>query len=200
MKKFTRRGKIVSAHLSSYEVSLLVSLCNQLTEMLVEAVAEHPASATEEVALAGEIDAEDPFEMWAKDFAAEPDAPELAEDPAIQRLFPNAYPHDASAASDFRRFTARDLRDKKLASVRVVLGDLAATRYGAYPVKIGAEEVDAWLKTLTNLRLSVATRIGITDSEAAAELTEVPDDDPRAYMYSVYEWLGFAQETLLLAL
>ena len=28
----------------------------------------------------------------------------------------------------------------------------------------------------------------------------LPDDDPRAFMVSVYDWLGFAQETLIAAL
>lgn len=192
MKKFVRHGKIISSHLSSYETSLLTSLCNQLTEMLVEAITDPPPIAEEQ--------SDDPFALWARDLAVEPEEPQLPDDPAIQRLFPNAYPNDASASSDFRRYTARDLRDKKLASVRVVLADLAATQHGAYPVKIDAQGVDAWLKTLTNLRLSVATRLGITDAQTADELAQVPDDDPRAFMYSVYEWLGFAQETLVGAL
>lgn len=192
MKKFTKHGKIISSHLSSYETSLLTSLCNQLTEMLVEAITDPPPTAEDQ--------SDDPFALWARDFAAEPEEPGLPDDPAIQRLFPNAYPHDAAASSDFRRYTARDLRDKKLAAVRVVLADLAATQHGAYPVKIDPDGTDAWLKTLTNLRLSVATRLGITDTETAEELANVSDDDPRAFMYSVYEWLGFAQETLVGAL
>ena len=31
-------------------------------------------------------------------------------------------------------------------------------------------------------------------------MSQLPDDDPRAYMVSVYDWLGFAQETLIAAL
>lgn len=194
MKRFARRGRTVTARLSPYEVSLLSSLCNQLTEMLVEVVSD----ADPTPAAGGATD--DPFDLWARDLAADPEEPELPDDPAVQRLFPNAYPHDAAAASDFRRFTLRDQRDHKLAAVRLVLVDLAATQHGVHPLKINPDHTDAWLKTLTNLRLSVATRLGITDSEAAAELAQVADDDPRAFMYSIYEWLGFAQETLLSAL
>ena len=34
----------------------------------------------------------------------------------------------------------------------------------------------------------------------ALNLAELPDDDPRSFMVSVYDWLGFAQETLISAL
>jgi hypothetical protein len=60
--------------------------------------------------------------------------------------------------------------------------------------------VQAWLRTLTSVRIAVATRLGITDAESAQELSELDDDDPRAFMVSVYDWLGFAQETLIAAL
>jgi hypothetical protein len=50
------------------------------------------------------------------------------------------------------------------------------------------------------VRLAVATRLGITDADSAEELAELPDEDPRAFMVSVYDWLGFAQETLLATL
>ena len=61
-------------------------------------------------------------------------------------------------------------------------------------------EVDVWLRTLTSLRLAVATRLGITDAESADELAMLPDEDPRAFMASIYDWLGFAQETLISAI
>lgn len=48
--------------------------------------------------------------------------------------------------------------------------------------------------------LSTATRLGITDAESAEELGELPDEDPRSSVVSVYDWRGFAQETLISAL
>jgi hypothetical protein len=53
---------------------------------------------------------------------------------------------------------------------------------------------------LTSVRLAVATRLGIKDAAAADELAALPDEDPRSFMVSVYDWLGFAQETLINAL
>ena len=82
----------------------------------------------------------------------------------------------------------------------MVLDRLAGTDLGGGDLRIPADEVQAWLRTLTSVRIAVATRLGITDAESAEELSDLPDDDPRIFMVSVYDWLGFAQETLISAL
>ena len=46
----------------------------------------------------------------------------------------------------------------------------------------------------------MATRLGISDADTANELADLPEEDPRSFMVSVYDWLGFAQETMLSAL
>jgi hypothetical protein len=191
VKKFSRRRGVVSTSLSSYEVELLTSLVGQLVELVSD-------GEPEDFGTRGA--SSDPFERLVRDLQAEPDAPEVSDDPVLRRLFPNAYPHDATAASDFRRFTERDLRGKKVDDARVVLRDLAATGGGGRDLRVDPADAEAWLRTLTSVRLAVATRLGITDAESAEELAELPDEDPRAYMMSVYDWLGFAQETLIAAL
>ena len=191
MKKFKRRGAVISTHFSSYEVELLTSLVTQLVDMV---------SDGEPQAYAAAPDSADPFATWGRDLEVDPSEPEVPEDPVLQRLFPNPYPHDDAAASDFRRFTERDLRTTKIAEAQVVLRRLSETGRGSHDVRIPADEVDQWLRTLTSVRLAVATRLGITDAEAAEQLAELGDDDPRAFMLSVYDWLGFAQETLISAL
>nr|WP_275588508.1 DUF2017 domain-containing protein [Microlunatus panaciterrae] len=181
---------MLSTQLTSYEVDLLRSLVGQLVDMVSEGMPE-PLEVEE---------SDDPFARWAQDLQSDPDQPEMPEDPVLQRLFPNAYPHDPEASSDFRRYTERDLRAKKIAESQVVLRALEETENGARELQIRHEEVEEWLRTLTNLRLAVATRLGITDAESADELAELPEDDPRAFMMSVYDWLGFAQETMINAL
>ena len=192
MRKFKRHGALVSSHLSSYEVGLLVSLVHQLVDMVSDGEPERFDGSVPEPA--------DPFEAWARDLASDPDEPEAHEDPVLQRLFPNAYPHDPAAATDFRRFTEHDLKAKKIADAQVVLDALGRTEEGAQPVEIPTDQTEAWLRTLTNVRLAVATRLGISDAESAEELAELPEEDPRAFMASVYDWLGFAQETLISSL
>ena len=46
----------------------------------------------------------------------------------------------------------------------------------------------------------MATRLGVTDTESAERLGQLDESDPRSYMVSVYDWLGFAQETMVGAL
>lgn len=193
VKAFKRRGKTLAAKLTDDEVAILTSLVNQLVELLQDTA---PSEEADKTAAAGD----DPFAMWEADLSDEPDEPETSSDPVVQRLFPTAYPHDPAAASDFRRFTERDQRQRKLRDAQQVLTDLVAAKGGAESLKVASSAVTAWLKTLTALRLSVAARLGITDSDSAAELEELTEDDPRAFMYSVYEWLGFAQESMLASL
>jgi hypothetical protein len=190
VKKFKRKGRVVVSHLSTYEVELLASLVNQLVEMVSASLPE-PMPAP---------DSTDPFELWARELESSAPEPEHNEDPVLQRLFPNAYPHDPEAAADFRRFTDQDLKGTKIAEAQVVLQRLQQTDLGAHELRIPLEEADIWLRTLTSVRLAVATRLGISDPESAEELTDLPDDDPRAFMANIYDWLGFAQETLVAAL
>ncbi len=191
MKKFSRRKGLLTTSLSGYEVELLTSLASQLIELVSDGAPERY-----EAAAAGA----DPFERLVRDLSADPDAPEVSDDPVLRRLFPTAYPHDETASADFRRFTEHDLRGKKVDDAQVVLRDLARTASGAQVLRIDPVDAAAWLRTLTAVRIAVATRLGITDAESAEELTELPDEDPRSYMMSVYDWLGFAQETLLATL
>ena len=191
MRKFTRKRGMITTQLSPYEVELLTSLVKQLVELVSDgAPARFPPSP----------EPADAFEALVADLEVDPDEPEVSEDPVLKRLFPDAYPQDTTASSDFRRFTERDLRAKKVVEAQVVLDRLAATELGARDLRIPRAEVEAWLRTLTSVRLAVATRLGISDAEAAEELNALPDDDPRSFMVSVYDWLGFAQETMLSAL
>jgi hypothetical protein len=191
MRKFTRRRGMITTQLSAYEVELLTSLVKQLVELV---------SDGEPAGFPPGPEAEDPFDALVADLEVDPDEPEVSEDPVLKRLFPDAYPHDTTASSEFRRFTERDLRATKVAEAQVVLDRLAATELGARDLRIPREEVEAWLRTLTSVRLAVATRLGISDAAAADELSALPEDDPRSFMVSVYDWLGFAQETMINAL
>jgi hypothetical protein len=191
MKKFHRRRGVIITQLSAYEVELLASLIMQLIELISDG--EPEGFATSAVA-------NDAFEEIVKDLEGEPDEPGPLDDPVLKRLFPDAYPEDPGASADFRRFTERDLKAMKVAEARVVLDRLATTELGARDLKIPANEVESWLRTLTSVRLAVATRLGIRDSADADELATLPEEDPRSFMVSVYDWLGFAQETLISAL
>ena len=55
-------------------------------------------------------------------------------------------------------------------------------------------------RVATNLRLAVAVRLGIEDAQSADVLAELPASDPRAWVFDIYEWLGWVQESLLACL
>jgi hypothetical protein len=60
-------------------------------------------------------------------------------------------------------------------------------------VPLDRDEVDAWLGTLNDLRLVLATRLGVTEQ---TDLDPAPDD-PQAQALLIYGWLGWLQESLL---
>ena len=69
----------------------------------------------------------------------------------------------------------------------------------AVEVDLDADDVQAWLRCLTDLRLALAERLEITEEDQAA-FEQVEEDDPKAGMYAVYGWLGYLQETLVEAI
>lgn len=123
------------------------------------------------------------------------DDAERPDDPALARLFPDAYPDDDDASSEFRRFTQKSLRDLKTQHARTVLDALAAADRS---VEVPRDDVQAWLGALNDVRLAVATRLGLTEDnhELFAMLDE---DDPAFAIFHLYDWLTFLQETLVQA-
>ena len=179
MKAFKRAGDALVTKLDAVEVALLSSLVEQLAELLGDGP---------------EIDSDDPFVRWTEQRAAD----QLdRDDPVIRRLFPDAHPDDVVAAEEFRRFTADEQRRAKLSAAHLVLTDLAATEQGRRKLAVVPDRVEAWLKTVNAVRLSLAVRLGIDDEDAQAELEALPDRDPRAYVLDVYNWLGFLMESLI---
>jgi hypothetical protein len=59
--------------------------------------------------------------------------------------------------------------------------------------------VQSWLRALTDIRLSLAVRLGI-ESEEDTQLVAQSGDDAIVAMSDIYEWLGYVQETLISAL
>ncbi|MFJ6406562.1 DUF2017 domain-containing protein [Streptomyces hydrogenans] len=171
--------------LDEVEVSILRSLAVQLLELI--GPGDEP-----------EADA-DPL---AALFAEGPSKPPA--DPALRRLFPDAYGDDTeelrAAAADFRRYTENDLRARKredaLSVVRALDG-LASASEESVLLKLTPDESRAWLGTLNDLRLTIATRLEITEDEESERLYRLSDSDPRKPMVMAYLWLGALQESLV---
>jgi hypothetical protein len=138
-------------------------------------------------------------------FAAGPSEP--PKDPALARLFPDAYggpdrredEETRRLSAEFRRFTEGELRARKrddlLAMVHALDGLTPAGEGGVLTLK--PEEARQWLGALNDLRLAIATRLDITDEESGDRLFNLPDSDPGKPMVMAYFWLGGLQESLV---
>jgi hypothetical protein len=110
-------------------------------------------------------------------------------DPSLRRLFPPAY-EDEQDERAYRELTGSGL----LYGRRAALALLAAT---SDRERLSAEEADAWLRALNDLRLVLGTRLDVQEDTFAEELRP---DDPRAPALAVYGYLSWIQEQLVEAL
>ncbi len=182
-----RRSGHIIATFTGFEADLLRSLASQLVELLRNeaAVPRHGA---------------DPFEAML-DFSGPTSEPE---DPVLARLFPTAYRDDDEAAAEFRRYTESALRDGKAAGAASIIDTLEEaglpgelTEEGlVIDVEIDQATAETWLRTFTDLRLALATRLGVEEGDEDYWFS-LPDDDPRSQAYDIYSWLGLLQETLV---
>ncbi|MET8060329.1 DUF2017 domain-containing protein [Streptomyces microflavus] len=183
--------------LDEVEISILRSLAVQLLELI--GPGDTPA------------DGEDPL---AALFAEGPSKP--PSDPALARLFPDAYggPDELTESdgkseeelrelsAEFRRFTENDLRSRKredaLAVVRT-LDALSPAGGGGAVLTLTADGCRSWLGSLNDLRLTIGTRLEVSDEDEGEDgsLYRLPDSDPRKPMVMAYLWLGALQETLV---
>jgi hypothetical protein len=181
MRDFKRSGSMIRMRLTDYESALLESLVDQFLGLL---------EADESVAASS-----DPFVRWQAEM--ESDEPLDRSDPVITRLFPDAHPDNPIASAEFRRLTqSKQLADRQR-QAEAVLSALADSEAGKHPVQVRLIDLDDWLKTLTAVRLSLAVRLGIQTADDIEELEALPEEDPRAYIYRVYEWLAYLSENLI---
>ncbi len=185
-----RRGGGALATFTGFEADLLRSLASQLVELLRNEVAA-PATSV------------DPLEQLL-DFSGPTTAPD---DPVLARLFPTAYPDDEEAAGEFRRFTEGALRDTKASSAVLIIDTLEEaglpdelSEDGLHiDVELDPGDATSWLRSFTDVRLALATRLGVEEGDEDFWMS-LPDDDARTHVHDIYEWVGYLQETLVAAL
>jgi len=184
-----RRSGAVIATFSGFEADLLRSLASQIVELL-----HHEAAVPDD---------RDPLEALM-DFSGPTTAPE---DPVLARLFPTAYADDEEAAAEFRRFTEGTLREGKAKAAGTIIDTLEDAglpdelREDGLTIDVEMDEPTAqtWMRSFADIRLALATRLGVEDGDEEYWYS-LPDDDPRAQAHDIYEWVGWLQETLVGAL
>jgi len=182
-----RTSRLVIANFSGFEADLLRSLASQLVELLRnERAVPSPGG--------------DPLEAMF-DFSGPTSEPD---DPVLRRLFPNAYADDDDASAEFRRYTEGALRDGKAGSAAAIIDALEdaglpqrlAEDGLVIDVELAESDAMSWLRSFTDLRLALATRLGIEEGDEDYWLT-LAEEDPRSRAHDIYEWVGYLQDTLV---
>ncbi|WP_406148595.1 DUF2017 domain-containing protein [Streptomyces sp. NBC_01012] len=180
-------GGGASVALDEVEIAILRSLAVQLLELI--GPGDEP------------VEGEDPLAALFAEGPSEPPS-----DPALARLFPEAYGDEdkelREASAEFRRFTEKDLRTRKREDGLVVvrtLDALSPVTDGGAVLALTPEESQHWLRSLNDLRLTIGTRLEVSDEDEGQDgsLYQLPDSDPRKPMVMAYLWLGALQETLI---
>lgn len=111
------------------------------------------------------------------------------DDPALRRLFPEA--HDDPESEEQYRSLVRDQlvtgREKAVAVVRDTLEQET----------LDADEADAWLRALNDLRLVLGTRLDVTED---LDYEKLDLNEPRGRDLAIYGYLSWLQEQLVEAL
>ena len=161
-------------------------LLDQLAGQLIELLQSHSRTAL------------DPDPLFASLEVGGSEA--TPEDPALARLFPDAYEADDDA-SQFRRVTEQGLINRKLQDAMLVTSELGmgnAPTEGDEPqpveIEVTPATLSAWVRTLTALRLAIAARIGLDSDEAHERLLVTPDTRGTVL---VYDWLAAILESIL---
>lgn len=123
----------------------------------------------------------------------------IPEDPALARLFPNAYEEDEHA-SQFRQVTEqgllnRKIQDATLVSAALGLGGMLPAEDATIEVDILAATLPAWARTITALRLAIAARIGLETAEDHDRLLH--EEETRGTVL-VFDWLAAILESALM--
>jgi len=155
-------------------------LLDQLVGQLIDLLRSHSSTAL------------DPDPLFASLEVGGSDAPPT--DPALARLFPDAYA-EGEDASQFRRITEQGLLNRKLQDALEVSGELgiepSPEAEGSDPepveVEITLQTLPAWIRTLTALRLAIAARIGLSAESDHARLEQ--NESTRGTVL-VYDWLA----------
>lgn len=171
MKPVTRKGGAILIRLPSDHAELVRELAGQLIDLLAERSAEAAGPADPLLAQLG---------IGGGTSASQ--------DPALARLLPDAYRGDSEAAAEHRQLTEHSLIDRKIANARAVAASLEST-----PARLDAALTQSWLRTLTDLRLTIAARLEISADDDPGRSETASDRT----LHDVYDWLGYLQGMIL---
>ena len=165
------------AEFSESEREVLINLVEQIIELLGERTDNH---------------VDDPLAAMVG--ITTHDSP--PDDEVLLRLLPNAYADQVDAA-EFRRYTESTLRAKKYAHSMSMRITLKSALDGI--IEVDHDGANDWLGAMNDIRLALGVRLKV-EQTSHEELELLAPDDPMRGVYAVYSWLGWLQESLIVAL
>jgi hypothetical protein len=112
------------------------------------------------------------------------------DDLAMRRLFPSAFLDDAAAEAEFDAAVRDDLLARRLEALDTMERTLSASR-------LTAEELEAWLAAMNDLRLVLGVRLAVTEESVPEDFRGDPETE-RAYR--LYAYLSLLEEEVVDAL
>ncbi len=193
---FKRKGQRFVAAFDEMERGVVAGLMEQTRELVAPPERERTGDAFEDLVAGLGVS------VAADDQVAGPNEVGGARDPALERLLPTAHKGDDEVASEFRRLTENDLRDRKATTLTTAIDALRAA--DGDRLELTRNQAHAMVIALTDTRLVLGERLGLRTDEDALELDErvssLDADDPAVYAASFYDFLTWMQESLTTAL
>lgn len=183
MAEVRRRAGAVQVMLSGQEATALAALAAQVATLLGGDDPQPPAADA------------DPLEAMVG-LQTEPVAP--PDDPALRRLLPDAYADD-TLSGEFRRLMDGELRRQKAEALDELRDAVDGAGEGSVKLRLAPQQAESWLQALTDIRLVLGTRLDVTE-DLEDRWAKLGPDDPMAPLLAAYEWLGWLQESVVLAL
>ena len=119
----------------------------------------------------------------------------VLEDPPA-RLLPPAYEDDPEAQAEYARLMTDDLMEGKrraIESVRATI-ERGKRKRDAWRATLSADEAQDWLAVLNDARLTLGTRLDVTEDSYERDLDPA---DPDAAAHEVFRYLGYLEDFLV---
>ena len=108
--------------------------------------------------------------------------------PVLRRLFPPPYGDDEERNQGYAALAGAELVERRLAALDRVTATLEATH-------LDGEALEAWMRSINDVRLVLGTILDITDDDAEPDV-----DEANAATWAAYEYLGYLLEGVVAAL
>jgi hypothetical protein len=112
------------------------------------------------------------------------------DDPALRRLFPVAYTDDPDRERAYEQLVRDDLLDSRLAALDEVVATVDAAT-------ISAEQAQRWMTALNAVRLTLGTKLDVSEDR---DPTDIDEDDPRLPQLLVYDLFSVLLGSLIAAI